>query len=191
GEREPARREQGEVGRQHRAQRKEGARLGRRLRRALPGRAGLPVLRRTRGRGMTTRILLAGQRWLGAAVFNALRELPGLEVAAISAPADDRLGAQAALRGVRIIPAGTLNAATMPEGIDLIVAAHSHDFIGERTRLRARLGAIGYHPSLLPLHRGRDAVRWTIRDRDRIAGGTVYRLNNRMDGGPILAQGWC
>lgn len=140
---------------------------------------------------MTTRVLLAGQKWFGAEVFRALRAAPGVQIAAVSAPPDDRLGAQAALRGVPIIKAGTLNAHTMPAGIDLIVAAHSHDFIGEKTRSRARLGAIGYHPSLLPLHRGRDAIRWTLRDRDRVTGGTVYRLSNRMDGGPILAQDWC
>lgn len=81
-----------------------------------------------------------------------------------------------------------LNAAAMPAGIDLIVAAHSHDFIGERTRQRAKWGGIGYHPSLLPLHRGRDAVRWAIRMRERVTGGSVYRLSNRMDGGDVLAQ---
>lgn len=134
------------------------------------------------------RLLLAGQKWFGAEVCRALCALPGIDVAAISAPAGDRLAAQAELRGIRLIPAGTLSAATMPAGIDLIVAAHAHDFIGERTRLKARFGGIGYHPSLLPLHRGRDAVRWAIRMRERVTGGTVYRLSNRMDGGHILAQ---
>ncbi len=138
------------------------------------------------------KVLLAGQKWFGAEVFRALRELPGVEVAAVCAPAGagrpDRLHAQAELHGVRIIPAGTLRVETMPAGIDLIVAAHSHDFIGERTRQRARWGGIGYHPSLLPLHRGRDAVRWAIRMRERVTGGSVYRLTNRMDGGEVLAQ---
>lgn len=133
-------------------------------------------------------ILLAGQKWFGAEVFRALSSLPGVSVVAVSAPANDRLAAQADLRGVRLIPAGSLNVATMPEGIDLIVAAHSHDFIGEKTRHRARWGGIGYHPSLLPLHRGRDAVRWALRMRDTVTGGTVYRLSNRMDGGHVLAQ---
>lgn len=138
------------------------------------------------------RVLIAGQKWFGAEVFRALRALPGVDVAAVSAPrggpATDRLAAQADLRGVLVIPAGTLRAETMPAGIDLIVAAHSHDFIGERTRQRARWGGVGYHPSLLPLHRGRDAVRWAIRMRERVTGGSVYRLSNRMDGGEVLAQ---
>ena len=138
------------------------------------------------------RILIAGQKWFGAQVFIALRALPGVEVVAVCAPAGgaevDRLFGQADLRGVPVVKAGTLSAKTMPEGIDLIVAAHSHDFIGEKTRQRAKWGGIGYHPSLLPVHRGRDAVRWSIRMRERVTGGSVYRLSNRMDGGEVLAQ---
>jgi methionyl-tRNA formyltransferase len=133
-------------------------------------------------------VLLAGQKWFGAEVFAALRALPGVSVRAVSAPPDDRLARAAWAAGVEIIRAGGLRAETMPAGVDLIVAAHSHDFIGERTRLRARFGGIGYHPSLLPLHRGRDAVRWAVRMRERVTGGSVYRLSNRMDGGDVLAQ---
>lgn len=138
-------------------------------------------------------VLLAGQKHFGAEVYRELQKLKDVTVAAVSAPFNpdgkmDRLLAQAELRGTPVIRAGTLNATNMPDGIDLIIAAHSHDFIGEKTRLRARYGAIGYHPSLLPLHRGRDAVRWTIKMGDKVAGGTVYRLSNRMDGGDIIAQ---
>ena len=134
-------------------------------------------------------ILIAGQKWFGAEVFRALRDLPGVSIAAVCAPTGgDKLAARASLYGVPLIASGGLNAASMPPGIDLIVAAHSHDFIGQATRLRAKWGGIGYHPSLLPLHRGRDAVRWAIRMGDRVTGGSVYRLSNRMDGGDVLAQ---
>lgn len=75
----------------------------------------------------------------------------------------------------------------LPDGIDLIVAAHSHRVIGAKTRARVA-AAIGYHPSLLPIHRGRDAVRWTIHQRDRITGGSVYHLTNGIDAGPLAAQ---
>jgi methionyl-tRNA formyltransferase len=137
-------------------------------------------------------VLIAGQKYFGAEVFRAIKMLPNVNIVAVCAPtsgdSQDRLAGQAELYGVPIIKAGTLSAATMPDGVDLIVAAHSHDFIGEKTRLRASFGGIGYHPSLLPVHRGRDSIRWAIRMRDRITGGTVYRLSNRMDGGDILAQ---
>lgn len=87
--------------------------------------------------------------------------------------------------------AAALRAETLPEGVDVIVAAHSHAFIGRKTRGKARLGAIGYHPSLLPRHRGRDAVRWTIHMGDPVTGGTVFWLSDAVDGGPIAAQQWC
>lgn len=138
------------------------------------------------------KVLIAGQKWFGAEVFRAVQKISGVEIASVSSPVghekEDKLTAQANLSGIPVIPSGQLRAANMPEGIDLIVAAHSHDFISEKTRFRSRYGGIGYHPSLLPMHRGRDAIRWAIRMRERITGGTVYRLSNKMDGGNILAQ---
>ena len=53
------------------------------------------------------------------------------------------------------------------------------------------LGALGYHPSLLPRHRGRDAVRWAIHMGDHVTGGTVYWMDDGADTGPMAAQGWC
>lgn len=72
-----------------------------------------------------------------------------------------------------------------------MIAAHSHLFVSAAVRNRLRIGAIGYHPSLLPIHRGRDAVKWTIRQRDRVAGGSVYWLTDNIDAGPIAAQEHC
>ena len=145
------------------------------------------------------RLFIAGQKAFGAAVFElALRA--GHQVVGVSAPPDaatvattgeplpDRLRAVAEATGTPWLRAGALHAGTLPEGVDLIVAAHAHDYIGRATRLRARAGAIGYHPSLLPLHRGRDAVRWAIHNRDRVTGGSIYVLSDNIDAGPLLAQ---
>ena len=74
---------------------------------------------------------------------------------------------------------------------DLIVAAHSHARITAGALARARLGGIGYHPSLLPRHRGIAAVEWTVKEGDPIAGGSIYLLAERMDAGPLAAQDWC
>ena len=140
------------------------------------------------------RVFLSGQRFFGQEVLRLLLSL-GQEVVGVSAPLEDPRGRpdllwKAAHReGLPLIRAGQLNAATMPDGVDLIVAAHSHDFIGQKTRLKTKLGAIGYHPSLLPLHRGRDAVYWALRLGERVTGGTVFWLNDTVDGGPIAAQG--
>ncbi|WP_339124082.1 formyltransferase family protein [Pseudonocardia sp. D17] len=147
------------------------------------------------------RVYLAGQGRFAVYVAEAITD-DGHEVVGVSSPATrrgmddrdalgwDRLRAWAYPRHIPWTDAGYLRAAMVPDGTDVIVAAHSHAFIGRESRARARW-AVGYHPSLLPLHRGRDAIRWTIRDRDRVTGGTVYHLTDRVDGGPVAAQDWC
>lgn len=100
----------------------------------------------------------------------------------------DRLRGWAYPRKTPWTDAAELRARHVPDGTQVILAAHSRAFLGRATRARAAVAAIGYHPSLLPLHRGRDAIRWTVRDRDRVTGGTVYHLTDRVDGGPIAAQ---
>jgi len=79
----------------------------------------------------------------------------------------------------------------IPEGTDLIVAAHTHARVSNEALARSRLGGIGYHPSLLPRHRGIAAVEWTILEGDAIAGGSVYHLADGWDAGAIAAQDWC
>jgi methionyl-tRNA formyltransferase len=142
------------------------------------------------------RILVAGQKEFGAEVFRVARKA-GHEIVAVACPqkngkgdGPDRLAAAAKTFSVPIIHGG-LNADNMPGDVDVIVAAHSHDFIGKLTRQKTRFGAFGYHPSLLPRHRGRDAVAWTIKMGDPVAGGSVYWLSGTMDGGPIAIQDWC
>lgn len=138
-------------------------------------------------------IYLCGQKYFGAEVFLALTEA-GHTIAGVSSPAEnghggtDRLRAVAETHGVRWMKSGLLNETTMPSDVDLIVTAHSHDFVRAPVRAKAKHGAIGYHPSLLPLHRGKDAVIWTIRMGDKVTGGSVYWLTDVMDGGPIAAQ---
>ena len=134
------------------------------------------------------RLIIAGQKAFGAAVL-AMARAAGHEVVQVFAPPGDRLADAAWAAGIEHLP--TLEAAAVADGADLIVCAHAHVFVSEPARDRTRLGAIGYHPSLLPRHRGRDAVRWAIHMRDWLAGGSVYWLNNRVDGGDLAAQAWC
>lgn len=142
------------------------------------------------------RIYLCGQKAFGSAVLALLVQL-GHEIAGVSAPREttggrtDQLWFDASKRGLPLLEAGQLRAWNLPDGVDLIVCAHSHDFIGRLTRQKTRFGAIGYHPSLLPLHRGRDAVKWTIRQKDPVAGGSIYWLTDAVDGGPVAAQNLC
>jgi methionyl-tRNA formyltransferase len=49
-------------------------------------------------------------------------------------------------------------------------------------------GGVGVHPSLLPRHRGASPVAAAILAGDSRTGVTVFRMDQRMDAGPILAQ---
>jgi methionyl-tRNA formyltransferase len=140
------------------------------------------------------KITLVGSRYFGATVFQRFTH-DGVHIAQVVAPAaDDRLAvaAQAAavplhvLENPKIVPGSAI-----ADGTDLIVAAHTHARVSDEALARARLRGIGYHPSLLPRHRGIAAVEWTILEGDPIAGGSVYHLSDGWDAGAIAAQDWC
>ncbi|MGC1818325.1 MAG: ACT domain-containing protein [Casimicrobiaceae bacterium] len=140
------------------------------------------------------KITLVGSRYFGATVFEALRN-DGVDIARVVAPAaDDRLAIAAKGAGVpvhvlddpKVVPGEAI-----AEGTDVIVAAHTHARVSDQALARARLGSIGYHPSLLPRHRGIAAVEWTVLEGDPIAGGSVYHLADGWDAGAIAAQDWC
>jgi methionyl-tRNA formyltransferase len=119
----------------------------------------------------------------------------GVEIArVVVADAEDRLAAAARAAGIEVVVQASpklVAGSEVGDNIDLIVTAHSHARISAEALAKAKLGGIGYHPSLLPRHRGIAAVEWTIREGDPIAGGTVYHLADRMDAGAIAAQEWC
>lgn len=138
---------------------------------------------------------LVGSRFFAASVFEALRKEEGITFTSVVAPAaDDRLAVAARAVGVavhvlenpKIVPGNAI-----AEGTDLIIAAHTHARVSNEALARSRLGGIGYHPSLLPRHRGIAAVEWTILEGDTIAGGSVYHLADGWDAGAIAAQDWC
>ena len=140
------------------------------------------------------RITLVGSRHFGVTTLDMLRK-HGVEIVrVVVADADDRLAAAARAAGIEVTVQADpklVVASEIAEGTDLIVTAHSHARVSREALAAATLGGIGYHPSLLPRHRGLAAVEWTIREGDPIAGGTVYHLANRMDAGAIAAQEWC
>jgi methionyl-tRNA formyltransferase len=140
------------------------------------------------------KVALVGSRYFGATVFRALVD-DGVTILQVVAPAgDDRLATAAQTAGVavhvlenpRIVP-GT----AIPDGTDLIIAAHTHARVSDEALARSRLRGVGYHPSLLPRHRGIAAVEWTILSGDAIAGGSIYHLADGWDRGAIAAQDWC
>ena len=140
------------------------------------------------------RITLVGSRHFGAATLNMLRQ-QGVEVArVVVADGEDRLAAAARAAGIAVTVQANpklVVASEIAPDTDLIVTAHSHARVGKDALAAARLGGIGYHPSLLPRHRGIAAVEWTIKEGDPITGGTIYHLADRMDAGAIALQDWC
>ena len=140
------------------------------------------------------RITLVGSRHFGVTTLEMLRK-HDVEVArVVVADAEDRLAVAARAAGIDVTVQADpklVAAQEIANGTDLIVTAHSHARVSREALAAARLGGIGYHPSLLPRHRGIAAVEWTIREGDPIAGGTIYHLADRMDGGAIAAQEWC
>jgi methionyl-tRNA formyltransferase len=139
------------------------------------------------------RIALIGSRWFGAQMFRLLAE-KGHDLSVIALDEEDQLAKAARAAGVPVLALGRARrilAADIPEEVDVVLAAHAHSFITAKARARAKKAAIGYHPSLLPRHRGIAAVEWTMKCRDPIAGGSVYHLSDGMDEGPIAAQEWC
>ncbi len=141
------------------------------------------------------KLALVGSRYFGATVFKALQQMPGVEIACVVAPAAaDRLALAATQAGVALhvqTNPKMVGGEAVPAGVDLIVAAHTHARISNEALAQSRLGGVGYHPSLLPRHRGIAAVEWTILEGDPIAGGSVYHLADGWDAGAVAAQDWC
>jgi methionyl-tRNA formyltransferase len=143
---------------------------------------------------MALKCTLIGSRYFGATVLAQLMEDGHEVVRVVANSADDRLALAAQKAGLpltvlespRKVPGDALR-----EDCDLIVAAHTHAFVTPEALARARIGAIGYHPSLLPRHRGIAAVEWTLLSGDPIAGGSIYHLDAGWDDGAIAAQDWC
>jgi methionyl-tRNA formyltransferase len=139
------------------------------------------------------RITLVGSRHFGVTTFNMLRQHGVDIVRVVVHDGEDRLAAAAKTAGIEAVVQANpkfVAATEIAPDTDLIVTAHSHARVTREALAAARLGGIGYHPSLLPRHRGLAAVEWTIKEGDPIAGGTVYHLADRMDAGAIAAQEW-
>ena len=139
------------------------------------------------------RITLVGSRHFGVTTLNMLRER-GVNIARVVVhDGEDRLVGAAKAAEIEVVvqrDPKLVAASEIAPDTDLIVTAHSHARVSREALHAAKLGGIGYHPSLLPRHRGLAAVEWTIKEGDPIAGGTIYHLAERMDAGAIAAQAW-
>jgi methionyl-tRNA formyltransferase len=139
------------------------------------------------------RITLVGSRHFGVTTLNMLRQRGVDIVRVVVHDGEDRLATAARDAGIEVVVQADpkiVAASEIAPNTDLIVTAHSHARVSKEALAAAKLGGIGYHPSLLPRHRGIAAVEWTIKEGDPIAGGSIYHLADRMDAGAIAAQDW-
>ena len=137
-------------------------------------------------------IFVCGQKSFGKAVLKSLYENGHNIVGAAPPPQEkyyDKVQGYALKLGVPIISdCDKLISRDIPENTELVVSAHSHWYISDKVIEKAKYGGIGFHPSLLPRHRGQDAVRWAVAMGDAVTGATIYWLNQIVDGGDILLQ---
>jgi methionyl-tRNA formyltransferase len=145
-------------------------------------------------------IILIGQALFGARTFEALLD-KGEDVVAVYTPPDrpggkpDALKEAAQAKGVRnrnIEPKAYKDEHIFREfeGLrsDLVVLACAAFIMPVRYFTAAGKGAICYHPSMLPRHRGASAINWALIRGDSRTGVTVFWPDERIDAGPILLQ---
>lgn len=138
------------------------------------------------------KIFICGQRSFGKEVLKALYNA-GHEIVGIAPPPQekykDKMVGFAMLKNIPIISdCDKLTSKDIPDDTELVISAHSHWIISDKIIEKCKFGGIGFHPSLLPRHRGQDAVRWAIHMGDFATGGTIYRLNSKCDAGDIILQ---
>src|ERR1700759_2620606 len=101
------------------------------------------------------RMTLVGSRHFGVTTLDMLQG-HGVEIARVVVhDAEDRLAAAAKAAGIEVAVQADpklVVASEIAPGTDLIVTAHSHARVSKEAIGAAKLGGIGYHPSLLPPH---------------------------------------
>jgi methionyl-tRNA formyltransferase len=144
-------------------------------------------------RGTVMRVVLIGQAAFGEAVYRRLIG-QGEEVVGVFYEREgDPLYTLAQAQGVPAYPTQELRrreffqtyGALRPE---LNVMAFVTVIIPERVINLPSHGTIQYHPSLLPLHRGRSAINWAIINGETETGITIFWPDKGIDTGPVLLQ---
>jgi methionyl-tRNA formyltransferase len=142
------------------------------------------------------RIVLFGQQAFGKDVFDRLREA-GEDIVAVSTPRlngrTDPLADAATEAELPNIETPSLRRdGPFQEYLDLqpelLVFAFVTDIVRKRVLDAATHGAIQYHPSLLPEHRGRTAMNWPIIEGKTKTGLTIFWVDEGIDTGPIILQ---
>ncbi len=144
------------------------------------------------------RIVIMGQAAFGAKVLETLTDRGDQVIAAWlpqgkAGARPDPLQIAAEVRG---IPALRPESYRSPEVLrtfqalnaDLMIMAFVTDIIPQTIIEAPSQGAICYHPSLLPRHRGGSAINWAVIMGDRETGLSIFWADAGIDTGPVLLQ---
>ena len=71
---------------------------------------------------------------------------------------------------------------------DVAIAPMLRKFLTMEDIETPRYGTLIFHPSLLPRHRGRDAIAWAIDAGELYTGATWFWADEGVDAGPICEQ---
>lgn len=137
-----------------------------------------------------------GQAAFGAKTLEALLDAGERVVAAYTPPPRqgakaDPLKEAALSRGIPVFePQSYKDDATFSQyrtlKPDLTILAFVTAIIPARYFDAASVGAICYHPSILPRHRGASAINWAIIMGDTTTGLTIFWPDGGIDTGPVL-----
>lgn len=70
-------------------------------------------------------------------------------------------------------------------GSDVLLLANYTKILKAADRAVPRVGALCFHPSPLPKHRGRDAVYWTVKLGDPTCGVSWFWIDEGIDTGDV------
>lgn len=137
-------------------------------------------------------VVIVGQKWLAVELLKLCLK-HDLNITAVIAPsAEDKLSKIAFENNIPVcFESKIIKADLIPTDTDLILCAHSHAYVSAHARLKSTYGAVGYHPSLLPKYRGKDAIQQALDHGDLITGGSLYQLDDGWDTGQVLSFRVC
>ena len=78
--------------------------------------------------------------------------------------------------------------ADYPASADVAIAPMLQQFLTMEEIEAPRYGTLIFHPSLLPRHRGRDAIAWALEAGEAYTGATWFWADEGVDSGPICEQ---
>ena len=143
------------------------------------------------------RIALIGQAAFGADVLKGLLER-GQQVVGVFCPPDrgskpDPIKEASAAAGIPVFQPPRMKDPVALEQMqslnpDLAVLAFVTDIVPGSVLKVPKLGAICYHPSILPKYRGASAINWAVINGETKTGLTIFWVDEGIDTGDILLQ---